>query len=149
MNQSVKNPNPSNLMKLTANNVETLFMSCLFNNDEVAAITNQQDPEQVVLVTGVVNRIGFHPKRLKDAEQDVRAMLDEFHDDYKIGGGGGTTFLNMCMDKHGNQWTGMHKTMDQLVCLGIGLKLVGLTPPEMNVVLPGGVPYVMINLENK
>jgi hypothetical protein len=49
----------------------------------------------------------------------------------------------MCNDRDDIQWTGMHTTMDQLVCLGVALDLVEITPRDMNAFLPGGVPYVM------
>jgi len=56
------------------------------------------------------------------------------------------SFLNMCIDKNGNQWADLHRTMDELVALGIATgKLSFLIPREMWSILPGGMPYLIVN----
>ena len=43
------------------------------------------------------------------------------------------------------QWTGFHQTMDELVCLGLAIeKLSYLMPREYWKILPGGMPYLVI-----
>lgn len=55
------------------------------------------------------------------------------------------SFLNMCMDKHGNYWTGSHATMDALVMLGNAIGAVSFNlPPQFWPILPGGMPYVTV-----
>ena len=72
-------------------------------------------------------------------------MLAELSDDFKTSGGGGMSFLNACMDKHGNQWTGMHLRQEQLVQLGIAIGEVEYAASrEMWRLFPGGMPYFVV-----
>lgn len=125
---------------LTGNKVHDLFMSLLFTDDEVAHAA----PTNYVAAEGITKKIGFHPERLEAARDKVKAMLDELADDFKASGGGGMSFLNMCMDRNDNQWTGFHAIQEELCLMGIALGLVEWQlPREMWAVLPGGVPYLM------
>ena len=73
-------------------------------------------------------------------------MIDCLPDAFKTTGGGGWSFMNMCVDKEDVQWTDFHQTIDELVCLGLSIeKLSYLMPREFWKVLPGGMPYLVIN----
>lgn len=124
-------------MKLNATAVHDTFMKCLFNDGEPT------DPH--VVAEGVQLRVGFNPERLKDAEPAIVEMLNDLPDQFKEGGGGGWSFLNMCNDKDDNQWADLHQTMDELVTLGVAIGKVSFQlPRELWSVLPGGMPYVVI-----
>lgn len=72
-------------------------------------------------------------------------MLAELPDDFKISRGGSYSFLNACLDKHGNQWTGLHRAQEELVRLGIAIGRVECCfPRETWAALPGGMPYFMV-----
>ncbi len=123
-------------MKLTAENVNKIFVNCLFNEGE--------DTTNHVPAHGVMLKTGFHPQRLKDSEADIGAMLDCLSNDFKTGGGGGMSFLNMCVDKDGVHW-GEHKNMDELLTLGLATKKIQyLMPREEWQNLPGNMPYLVI-----
>lgn len=130
-------------MKLTHENVESVFVDCLFRNEELPDGTLPKEGE-FTKGEGVVLRIGFHTERLQSHKQDVVDMLNCLKGTFKQSKGGGWSFLQMCEDKDGNQWTGEHRQMDKLVCLGAALDLVTLTPAEMNAFLPGRMPYICI-----
>ena len=67
---------------------------------------------------------------------------------FRKNSGGGWSFLNACNQENGVQWTGLHQRMDQLFCLGMGVKLVeSLLSRKMWRNLPGGMPYYVINVE--
>ncbi|MDE2188262.1 MAG: hypothetical protein KGJ35_00830 [Patescibacteria group bacterium] len=124
-------------IKLDSARVNEIFMDCMFKDDE--------DKSKFVRADGIVCNVGFHPGRLESHKNEIIAMLDELPDDFKEPGGGGMSFLNACNDKHGNQWTGMHRDMEQLFQLGIGIRKVKcLLPREMWGSLPGGMPYYVI-----
>lgn len=133
-----------NVMKLSADNVSKIFIDCLFREEEMEGKGPVLEEGTYLLAVGVQTKVGFHPERCRSHKEDVADMLSQLHDDFKEGHGGGMTFLNMCADKTGEIWTGQHRIVDQLVCLGIALDLVSITPPEMNAVLTGGVPYVTV-----
>lgn len=130
-------------MKLTSENVSAVFSDCLFRDAELPNGAKPKEGEFTV-GEGVRHRIGFHTERLLSHKQDVVDMLDCLADNFKQTKGGGWSFLQMCADKHDNQWTGDHAQVDKLVTLGAALDLISLTPVEMNRFLPGGVPYICI-----
>ncbi len=123
-------------MNLTAENVEKVFMKCLYKNGE--------DTTGYIPAKAVMTNVGFNPIRLKENEKNIIELLSDLPNDFKTSGGGGTSFLNACMDKYGNQW-GEHQNIDQLVCLGIASGLVSFPMPrEMWSALPGGMPYIQV-----
>lgn len=128
-------------MELTAKIVNETFLKCLFENGE--------NTDNHVIGEGVMTKVGFNPVRLKENKKLIIKMLEELSDDFMVNGGGGMSFLNMSVDKNGNEWTGLHKTMDELVCLGNAIGRLGFVlPKELWSVLPGGMPYIVIYDKN-
>ena len=124
---------------LSAAKVSKIFMDCLFKEGE--------DHTGYVRAEGITTTVGFHPGRLEQHRSEVIAMLQELPDDFKRSSGGGMSFLQACMDRNGNQWTGMHQAMEQLFQLGIALGLVTYPlPRRFWDRLPGGMPYVTVDL---
>ena len=122
---------------LTGDHVNDVFMDCLFKDGE--------DTAEHIVAEGLVRTVGFHPGRIEEHRQEIHDMLAELPDEFKTSGGGGMSFLNACMDKHGNQWTGMHLAQEQLVQLGIAIGEVEYClPREMWGIFPGGMPYFMV-----
>ena len=129
-------------MKLTAENVEKVFMNCLFRDDEIV------DGKPVLPPTtaeGITQNFGFHPERLEAERENVRALLMELPKEFQQATGDGWSFLNACMDKEGNHW-GEHSNVQEILCLGIALGLASyIMPKEMWSVLPGGMPYFRVS----
>ncbi len=125
-------------MELTSNNVEKVFMDCLFKDGE--------DTSVHVVAEGIQGKVGFHPERLGEYRDDVKAMLLCLPEGFHSKSGGGASFLNACNDKNGRQWTDLHQRMDQLFQLALALELGKYCMPRpMWSALPGGMPYVVIN----
>ena len=123
------NVTASNMSELTTN----AFMDCLFKEGE--------DTTNHVKVEGLTSMFGLHPQRLEEKRELVTALLAELPAEFKEG----WSFLNLCTTKDGEQWTDMHLVCEQLVVMAIGLGLMEYCMPrEMWVILPGGVPYLMI-----
>ena len=134
--------------ELKANIVEEVFMDCLFKPGEIEGGKPKNGIEPVV-AKGLKLTVGFHPERLEAHKDEIMQMLMELPENFREGSGSGWTFLNACNDRHGNFWTGDHKTMDELVMLGLGIGRVKYcTPREMWDAFPGGVPYFMITKED-
>lgn len=124
-------------MNLTSENVKSVLMYVLFKKDE--------DATNAVIAEGCMGRMGFHPGRLEEKSSDISAMLDELPSDFHQSGGGGHTFLNACMNKDGDQWTGMHQAVDELLMLGLAIGRVRyVMPRELWSMFPGGMPYFVI-----
>jgi len=98
--------------------------------------------EGALVVSGLVRKFGFSPEKISEHKETIRALLNEMPKEFHKETGGGMSFLNLCMDKNGDQW-GEHRNMEELIALGIAAGMASYTlPREMWDVLPGAVPYV-------
>ena len=113
-------------------------MACLFKNGE--------DTKNAVKVHGVMMEVGFHPERLEENRFTIIELLLQCHEDFmESGEAKGTTFLNFLVNKDNEQWTDMHFTCDNLICLGLAIgKVQFLLPREVWALLPGAMPYLQI-----
>lgn len=125
------------MTELTADNVDSIFMKCLFEEEE--------DKTKYVEANGVLAHVGFHPERLKEHTPAITEMIlqlpKEFMDDseYK-----GASFLRSCMTDNGVHWA-EHSTMDKLLCLGLAIgKIEYNLPRAFWGVFPGGMPYFTV-----
>ncbi len=123
---------------LTAERVSAVFADCFFKDGE--------DRSTYVPAIGIQTNVGFHPGRLEDYKVEIVEMLGELPDTFKEGTGDGWSFLQACNDKHGHQWTGLHRTMEQLFLLGMAIgKVSPVLPREMWSTFAGGMPYYVIH----
>jgi len=120
------------------------FKVCLFQQEEVA--NGKPKPEhEAIFVEGVTMKVGFHKERVNKRKEKIIGFLKELPEEFSKGGG--WSFLNLCNDKDGKQWTGMHEVMQELVCLGIAIgKMKYTMPKDTWAALPGGMPYVTVSL---
>lgn len=125
------------LKQLSANNVQETLLFCLFKEGE-------ENTDRVV-VEGVKLHVGLHPQRVAEKTGEIREMLSQLPDSFMKTGGGGWSFLNACIDRDGNQWTGLHQSVDELICLGLATgNIEFLVPRTMWAMFPGAVPYFMV-----
>ena len=125
--------------------LDTTFRDCLFREDEPR--------DSAVLVEGItVGKFGLHPDRLESYRPAVEQWLACLPKTFRRSGdgsGGGWSFLQACMTDDGTQW-GEHHNMEQLFVLAIGLGLAEWQLPRNTwAMLPGGMPYVSIDVPSK
>lgn len=140
---------------LTPEHVQSVLKECLFKDEE---LVDGQAPEEHLYAEGIVHNFMFHPGRIAQHDDEIAEMLNELPTEFQdesLGGKGGWSFLNACNrrdpDHPGtpfealDQWTGLHQTMEELMCLGIaaGRVQVQLPRPVWSA-LPGGVPYFVV-----
>lgn len=126
------------MSSLTAEHVENIFVDCLFKDNEMPV-------KEYVPAFGITFSAGFNPERVKGYKDEIARMLEQLPDEFQESGGG-MSFLNACNDKHGNQWTGEHRRMEQLFMLGLAVgKVTCQIPRAMWSCLPGGMPYYVVN----
>lgn len=132
---------------INAAEVHATMEYCLFSDSEIANYIPGTAPPGAVIVESVVGKFGFHPGRLDEKKATIRAMLDNLDPAFRADmadGGGGWSFLNMPLDKNGEQW-GEQPTANALLALGIAIDYARiLIPRDMWSVFPGGVPCVQI-----
>lgn len=123
---------------IDATRVVEMFIDCLYGEDE--------DVSGALVVEGIVSRFGFNKVALESHRAEVRTMLLDLPDSFMKSKGGGMSFLNACTTRDEELWTGFQQTVDQLICMGIGLGLAEyMLPREMWSAFPGSVPYVVVN----
>jgi hypothetical protein len=125
---------------IDAQEVENLFIGCLYKN-------KQELSKDAVVVEGVINKFVFDPKQLEKHKERITELLGELPVQFRRDSGGGWSFLNACMTKDNKQWTGLHLRMEQLFALGMAIGKVKFQfPRSMWKILPGGMPYVVLDL---
>lgn len=120
-------------MKDKAEKVRELMIDCLHGKQEGALI-----------IEGIIRKFAFSPEKIALHKEEIRSLLDDMPAEFHIATGGGWSFLNLCNDRHGEQWTGMHRTMEELVALGEAAGMAKfLMPRDMWSMFPGGMPYIV------
>lgn len=128
-----------NLYPLTAEAVETTFFNCL---PEVPI-----DPDAPTIdAQGIQMKITFSEALIEKYREAIESFLSQLPMNFRKTHGGGWSFLNMCLDNEGNHWADLHRTMDMLVCLGKAIGKLTTSDPQWNMMMPGGMPYVFIDL---
>lgn len=103
--------------------------------------------EGALVVEGITRTFGFSKEKIETHKEEIRQLLSDMPDEFQAGKGGGMSFLNLCMDKYGEQWA-EHSTMEELIALGEAAGMASYPlPREMWSILPGGVPYVAFNTQ--
>jgi hypothetical protein len=131
---------------MTGDHPKSRFPGVLYRDDEIQE--EGKPPEGAVVVEGIVRTFAFHPDRLEQSRPEVENIIREVVcDPFLKGIGGGCSTLTLCEDRSGQQWA-EHRTIEELCCLAIGLKLAGwCAPRELWKVLPGGMPYVWFEVK--
>lgn len=128
---------------IDASRIDLIFRDCLYTEEELK--DGKPAEGEPVLAEGITCTVGFHPGRIERHRKEVKGMLEGLPLQFRSTEGGGWSFLNACNDRNEVQWTGLHKWMEQLFQLGIGLGLAKcLMPREMWSELPGGMPYYSV-----
>lgn len=123
-NVEINSTNMSNIV------IET-FKKCLFHPED--------DPTKKQIVQGVVQNFAFCSDRLEENRETIVALLGNLPDVFTQG----YSFLNLCIDKNGNQWTDYQAICEQLMVMGIALDLLAYCfPRECWKALPGKLPYI-------
>jgi len=131
---------------LNPRDIDSTFRECLYSETEI--VDKDTPPDDALIVEGIIMKVGFHPARVAKNRDIIREWVRQLPDDFIKSKGGGMSFLNMCVDREGNQWTGEHRIMEQLTCLAIAAKLGNYClPREAWTAMPGGVPYVVFDPE--
>lgn len=125
-------------MQLTSSNVERIFR-------ESMAESTHKTPH----IRGVLIDFYFKPSEVASHREDIISMLSVLPDEFYCGRGGGWTFLNLCIDRTGRQWTDSHQICDTLVCLGLAIGVVDFTfkQRELWQCFPGCMPYLTIDIK--
>lgn len=129
-------------MKLTSENVEKVFLDCLFEDE---SSPEEREKSQIV-VEGILNKYGFDLQKIGEHEDDISSMLKQLPKEFQEKTGGGWSFLNACNREDGEQWTGLHLNQEKLLTLGIAAGWAKIQlPRELWVAFPGGVPYFVVH----
>jgi len=130
-------------MELTSKNVFHLFVSLLFLEDE---LQDDEPPEEHIEIEGITQTVYFHPLRLNEAKTHISKLVSQTPLDFQEGGGGGNSFLALCYDINGEQWTDSHQHMEELCLMAVAAGVGKWSMPrEMWPTLPRKMPYITFN----
>ena len=125
-------------MRLTSTNAKNIYGDCMTGRSFGSSIVG------VAPIEADRDFIHLDKAKLIQHRTEIDSMLRQLPECFRQSKGGGWTFLNLCTDKGGVLWTGLHERAAQLLYLGIGIgKMDYLLPREMWKALPGGMPYVV------
>lgn len=124
-------------MKLTAEKVREIFTDCLYTEAE---LNGNNKPNYSIYAEGII----FNPQKIKKYKKTISLFLDELPKEFKKTEGGGWSLVKMPFDKNEHQW-GEQSDAQQLLLLGLATgKAKYLFPRELCIILPGSVPYIVI-----
>lgn len=125
--------------KLTAEEVNEVYRRCLLTDTEVNELSEPMTP--FVLGEGVKGIQVFSASRLAENRAKITEMIAELPSIDE-----GVSFMNLCEDKQGRQWTDLQRTVDELLQLGTATgEVFYLLPRDVWDMLPGGMPIIMRN----
>lgn len=130
--------------KSLAFQVNETFLYCLNTEKEQSESSEGEDRgfQNGVVVSGIVHIVELNFVRLEESKEKIKNFISEMSPTFDLNTIGGMSFLNLCIDKHGNHW-GEHINCEELLILAMGLKLggycIGRNYWEL---LPGKMPYV-------
>ena len=128
---------------LTAEVVHDLIMKCLHQDVK----TVEDLPANTVIVPGLIRTFAFNTDAIEENRARIKELLGELNPNFRRQVGGGWSFIQMAVDKDDRQW-GEQRTAEALLCLGIACSHAAYAlPREGWPMMPGGVPYVMIDLD--
>lgn len=129
------------MTELTSQNVERIFKSCLFDE----GYTQEDISERGIKCEGVFVQTILDDIKVNEHRTEILDMLSQLSDKFVRSKGGGASFLDMCCKKDGSPWTGDHRYVDLLVCLGLAVKeLQYCLPRDYWNILPGRMPFIVI-----
>lgn len=140
------------MTELNIENVDRIFSDCMFRSHEEYEERKKEGLH--VFVHSIQNpkvKIGFHPERIEAHRQEIREMLSQLPDGFFPGTGDGASFLQTCSTKDGQLWTGFHTEMEKLCLLGLASHQMKMCveDPQVWYILPGGMPYLQVLLDNE
>lgn len=140
------------MTELNIENVDRIFSDCMFRSHEEYEECKKEGLH--VFVHSIQNpkvKIGFQPERIEAHRQEIREMLSQLPDGFFPGTGDGASFLQTCSTKDGLLWTGLHLEMEKLCLLGLASHQMKMCveDPQVWYILPGGMPYLQVLLDDK
>lgn len=130
------------LNKLTPERVNELFTTCLIQHD----ISCGTDDD--LIVEGIKMKVAFSKKSLAILSDDIKVLISQLPENaFNISKGNGMPFILLCNNKDGELWTGVHRIIEELIMLAIGINCCKyLLPKKLWKLLPGRLPYVVFDL---
>lgn len=124
--------------RLSGPRVNEVFLGCMAEDVSGPGVT---------VINGITAKYAMDSKKIEAAKPEIAQMLLQLDDTFMIGDGkgGGWSLLNACVDRDGQQWTGLHRSVEELFVLGIAASMGEYTMDrDLWSILPGGVPYYSV-----
>lgn len=128
-------------VRLTPEKVREVYRKCLVKDEEVK---DDMPTVDFILGEGVQQLSLFSADRLEENKEEIISLIDQLPCLDR-----GASFLTLCDDKYGRQWTDLHSTMDLLVQLGNATGVIQFVLPRAEWdKFYGRMPEIIRNREN-
>jgi len=135
------------MRNLLPQTIDSILFDSVFKQEEIVDGKLAVQEDMIIKVDAIVSGFWFHKERLEKHRATIVEILKIMPTTFHKSTGGGWSFLNLSMDKYGDQW-GEHVHAQNLYALAAGLGLASFTMPrEMWEVFPGKMPYVVFDIE--
>jgi hypothetical protein len=134
----------SDTTELTVESVNEIIEHCM-----IGAVT--APVTRAILSQGIVNAFVFDPDKIEEQQEQIRQLLSQLPENFELEVGGGWSFLNLCMRRDDEQWTGEQRLSEALMCLGLAAGWAVTAPSNRKTwaSMPGGMPYVIVLPERR
>lgn len=120
--------------------VENIFFDCLYKEHELIDGKPIVDP---ITVEGIHTNFGFNPNSIERNKERIKELVLNLHPMFH----NGWSFLNLCLDKNEDLWTGEHRTMEKLMVLAIAAGYMKYCLPKKDWnAFPQNMPYIIITI---
>ena len=149
---------------LTPDAVDNIARNCLLTKAEFEAlqarfgeITDDNFPDELIK-TPCINAVYVWSKeKIIQHREAIRDLITQLPYEFlaveepEHNAGSGWSFLKACMTSEGEQWTGDHRAVETLFCLGMAAGFVTMLTPDREAwsALPGGMPYFCTHPSNE
>jgi hypothetical protein len=134
------------MSELHCDKIDEIMYYCLFHSQQEADDLRASGRD-VVASHGIIQGFGFHPDRLQEKKEEIKALVIELVPNLFLRptGGKGTTFLYLPTKEDGGLW-GEHRNAEALFVLAQALGWAGFClPRHLWGVFQNGMPYVWFN----
>lgn len=121
-NAFLRNIKPQTEVYLNPESVRELLISCMFKDSD---IKEEKPIREFTLVEGLVGLFILDTEKINENKQKIKELIDLLPD-MSVS----KSFVDLCFDRNGRQWTGEQQMMDVLVVLGVAANILKYTLPK-------------------
>lgn len=114
--------------------IKNLMGYCFLSGEQI------KEDADIVTARGIVSNYGFCAEKIKEVAYVIQALALQLPNNFLqsnfSNSGGGYVFRSACEDYKGELWTGEHRIMESLLCLGLASGCVNALTQSAEIPVP-------------